>query len=542
VPFGFPGADGRLQGIETRHRIASGESHVDGSAHDPVEMDRSALDWPETPRGKDSMKYPGVLFCASEVSPYAKTGGLADVAGALPAALQGLGCDVRIFMPLYRAVREQEHPLTPLARNLSVPVGVHDYTVHLWESRTAAGVPVYFLEKDEFFDRGFLYGTPTTGDYEDNAERFVTFCRSAYLLCNRLNWYPSVFHLHDWQTGLAAAYLDRLRRRDSNFAHSGALFTIHNLAYQGIFPAVHFGLTGLPAEAFSPQGMEFWGNCNFLKAGLVYSDILTTVSRGYSLEIQTAALGHGLDGVLRERRDRLHGILNGIDTEAWNPETDPLIPCRYSATDLSGKRRCKKELIAELGLPAESRETPLLSMISRLAGQKGFDLIEDIMNDLMELPLSLVILGTGDALIERRLKEFANLYPEKLRMLACFDESLAHRIEAASDIFLMPSRYEPCGLNQMYSLRYGTVPVVHATGGLDDSVIDVMEHPESGTGFKFREYRASNLLETVSAALAFHREKEKWTAMQRRGMSQDFSWTRSAGEYLDLYRSIAARK
>jgi starch synthase len=490
----------------------------------------------------DLMKNLQILFCASEVSPYAKTGGLADVTGALPAALQQLGCDVRVFLPLYRSVREQGHPLTPVAQDLSVPVGLRDYTVHLWESRTATGIPVYFLEKDEFYDREFLYGTPTRGDYEDNPERFIAFCRSVFLLCDRLKWYPSIFHLHDWQTALAAVYLDRVQRRDPNFARSGTLFTIHNLAYQGIFSAAQFGLTGLPPEVFSVQGMEFWGDCNFMKAGLLFSDILTTVSPGYSKEIQTPELGHGLEGVLLDRRDRLHGILNGIDTGAWNPETDPLIPCHYSVADLSGKLGCKKALIEELGLPEKSLRLPLLGMISRLAGQKGFDLLGKIMDDLMGLPLSMVILGTGDADIERGLKKFAALHPKKLRLLVDFDERLAHRIEAASDIFLMPSHYEPCGLNQMYSLRYGTVPLVHATGGLDDSVIDVIDHPDSGTGFKFHDYQASSLLDTVGAALEFHRNKAKWAAMQKLGMSQDFSWNRSAGEYLGLYRQIAAAR
>jgi starch synthase len=487
------------------------------------------------------MKTLKILFCTSEVSPYSKTGGMADVTDALPKALQQLGCDVRIFTPLYRCVRDRLQDLTLLAEGLSIPVGIHDYHLQLWETRTASGLPLYLLEKDEFFDRSHLYGTPSHGDYEDNAERFVTFSRVIHPLCSRLGWYPDLLHLHDWQTALVAAYHYFQWRHDPNFRGSGTLFTIHNLAFHGLFPGSHFSLTGLPMDIFTLEGMEFWGNCSFLKAGLVYSDFLTTVSPTYSREIQQPRFSYGLEGILQRRQDRLVGILNGIDTSVWNPAMDTLIPQRYDSQDLSGKVRCKAHLLSDLGFPEESRHKPLLASIGRLTTQKGIDLLTTVMESLLDLPITLVILGTGDTELERLLRQMESRYPHQLRLLSLFDESLAHRIEAAADIFLMPSRYEPCGLNQMYSLQYGTVPVVYATGGLEDSVSDVMQDAD-GTGFKFYEYTPEAFLEAVRSALTLFPDTPRWTEIQRRGMARDFSWSRSAREYLSLYDRILAEK
>jgi starch synthase len=483
-----------------------------------------------------------ILFCASEVTPYAKTGGLADVAGALPRALHQMGCDVRIFMPFYRSVRGKIDSVTPLAENLPIPVGIHDFRLHIWEARTSSGIPLYLLEKDELFDRGSLYGTPARGDYEDNAERFVAFCRSVHPLCARLGWYPDILHLHDWQTALVASYYHYFWRYDPNFLHAGVVFTIHNLAYQGKFPASYFSLTHLPPEAFSMDGIEFWGNCNFLKAGLIHSDFLTTVSPRYSREIQQPEFGYGMEGILRERRADLAGILNGVDYTVWSPEADPLIPARYDAADLSGKRACKDGLLSELGFPEEAYDLPLLGIIGRMASQKGFDLLLEAMEELMSLPLNLVILGTGDAEIEQKLEEIADHYPDKLKVLFQFDERLAHGIEAGADIFLMPSHYEPCGLNQMYSLRYGTIPVVYRTGGLDDTVVDVLQYPLTGTGFKFYEYKADPFLYVVRAALELFQNEQSWREIQERAMAQDFSWSRSAGEYLEIYETLFESK
>ncbi|MBP8645745.1 MAG: glycogen synthase GlgA [Syntrophobacteraceae bacterium] len=482
-----------------------------------------------------------VLFCSPEVSPYAKTGGLADVSASLPPALKDLGCDVRVFMPLYRCSHDKT-PLVPLAENLPVRVGTQTYHVHFWRSDSPSGVPIYFLEKDEFFDRTHLYGTPTRGDYEDNADRFVTYCRAVHSLCLQLDWFPDVFHLHDWQSALVAPYQQVHWRYDPSFSHAAVVFTIHNLAYQGIMPARQFALTRLPSEVFTIGGMEFWGQCNLLKAGLVYSDFITTVSPRYSREIQEPQFGHGLDGVLRERRDRLVGILNGIDYNQWDPATDPLIPRRYSSRDLEGKGECKRVLCSELGFPEENLDKPLLAIIGRLTAQKGFDLLLAVLDELLVFSTSLVILGTGDPDLEDRLKEYAGNHPGQVRAIFQFDECMAHRIEAGADVFLMPSRFEPCGLNQMYSLRYGTVPVVHATGGLDDSVVDVLRDPEGGTGFKFYEYTPEAFMGSIRAALELYAHKERWAALQRRGMAQDFSWNRSAGQYVEVYRRALERK
>jgi len=484
-----------------------------------------------------------VLFCASEASPYAKTGGLADVIGALPGALGQLGCDVRVLMPLYRTTRMQmESSLRLVAEGIAIPVGVHDFHVHFWEATTASGVPVYFLEKDEFFDRSYLYGSPVRGDYEDNPERFIAFCRSVPALCSQLNWFPSIFHLHDWQTALISTYYYFHWRYDPHFTRAGTVFTIHNLGYQGVFPGEYFSLMQLPPAAFSLHGLEYWGQCNFLKAGLIHSDFITTVSPGYSRQIQEPELGYGLDGILREKRGVLAGILNGVDYKEWDPETDPLIPANFSGTDLSGKRVCKERLLSEHGFSEAAKSRPLLAMISRLATQKGFDLLVEIMDELMALPVSVLILGTGDAEIENKLREIAERHPEQLKMIFQFDEGLAHRIEAGSDIFLMPSRYEPCGLNQMYSLRYGTIPVVHATGGLDDSVTDVLKSPQTGTGFKFYAYKAIDFLAAIRNALDFYENDSGWHELQNRAMAQDFSWNRSAQEYLQIYRNLAEKK
>lgn len=482
-----------------------------------------------------------VLFCASEVSPFAKTGGLADVTGSLPVSLRKLGCDVRIFMPFYSMIPDRES-YKPIGLETVIPAGVHDYRVYFREGRTETGIPIYFLEKEEFYDRSFLYGTPVRGEYDDNAERFLIFSKSAYQLCKLLDWYPDIFHLHDWQTGLIAAYMRLGWHLDTNLSKSGTVFTIHNIAYQGLFPLGIFPLTLLPPSALAIDGIEFWGQVSFLKAGLVYSDFLTTVSPTYSREIQTPAFGFGLEGLLKERSDTLAGILNGIDTVAWDPEKDPLIPANFNARDLSGKKACKDELCRRAGFPLQSSGRPLLGMIGRMATQKGFDLLEKILPELMKLQVNLVILGTGDAAVEKSLRKAAKIFPDRLKLVFEFDEALSHLIEAGSDIFLMPSRYEPCGLNQMFSLRYGTIPVVHATGGLDDSVVDAVRHPNSGTGFKFNKYKPEAFLEAVRSALDTMKEKDRWIAIQKRAMAQDFSWDRSAGEYIAIYEEVLSKR
>lgn len=481
-----------------------------------------------------------VLFCSSEVAPYAKTGGLADVAGALPEVLAAQGCDVRIFMPYHRSARDRAPDPQPVAEWTSIPIGLHDFHVHFWETRTEAEVPLFLLEKEEFFDRSHLYGHPVRGDYEDNVERFVAFCRAVHPLCIHTGWYPDVLHLNDWQSALTAAYLHFFWRHDPYWFRTRSVLTIHNLGYQGLFPDRFFSLTQLPGDAFTMEGMEFWGQMNFLKAGIQYSHRITTVSPQYSLEIQEPENGFGLDGVLRHRSAHLTGILNGIDTTIWNPETDPHLPANYSAENPSGKRRCKEVLTKECGFSEDRLGYPLFGMISRLTPQKGFDLLKDCFDDLLSLPLNLVILGTGDAAIEEWLKEKAERYSDRFHLRLAFDEGLAHRIEAGADCFLMPSRYEPCGLNQMYSLRYGTIPIVHAVGGLVDSVIDVLRFPQTGTGFKFYRYTPEAFLTVVRSALELMQDDTAWSRLLKQAMLQDFSWSRSARAYLEVYESALA--
>lgn len=481
-----------------------------------------------------------VLFCASEAVPFAQTGGLGEVVTALADALHGLGCDSRILLPFYRETRDRIQTVSPLAENIPLPIGERTVTGHLWETKSAAGTPVYLLEKDEFFDRSHLYGNPRRGDYEDSPERFTALTRAVHALCTSLDWAPRVLHLHDWQSALAAAYLHFFWRHEERFAATRCLFTIHNLGYQGLFPAPAFRLTGLPRDAFTMHGLEFWGQCNLLKAGIKYADRLNTVSPQYSLEIQTPAFGFGLDQDLQARRRDLSGILNGIAEETWNPATDPQLKTTFDADHLNGKRLCKLALLKELGFGRKSQGRPLLAMIGRLAAQKGLDLLLEILPDLLSRPLSLVLLGSGDPALEQTLLKEAAAHPEQLKVVIGFDDPLAHRIEAGADFFLMPSRYEPCGLNQMYSLRYGTIPVVHAVGGLDDSVRDLNRDPEQGNGFKFYRYASADFLAAVESALAFYGNSARRREVRRRAMRQDFSWRRSAQQYLDLYREMTA--
>jgi len=464
------------------------------------------------------------------------------VTRSLPESLYKLGCDVRIFMPLYRSVFKRRPALDPVAQNIIIPIGVHDYHIYLWESRTESGIPIYFLEKDEFFDRSYLYRSPTRGDYEDNAERFIALSLAVRPLCDAIGWYPSILHLHDWQTGLTAAYFQMHWRFDPKLGRSGTVFTVHNVAYQGVFPGGFFSLTNLPPSAWSLNGIEFWGQCNFMKAGLAYSDFITTVSPRYAQEITTKQFGFGLEGILEGRKNCLRGILNGIDTNTWDPQTDPFLPHNFSAEALAGKDACKEVLCKKMGFLEKTCNLPLLAMIGRLAAQKGFDMFAQILPDLMKLPVNLVILGTGDAAIEKNILDTEKLYPGRLKLLSRFDEEMAHLIEAGADIFLMPSRYEPCGLSQMYSLRYGTIPVVHATGGLDNSVTDVLLHPESGTGFKFYNYEPKAFLETIKSALELIKDPIEWVQIQKRAMAQDFSWHRSARQYIEVYEEVLSSK
>ncbi|MEK6766206.1 MAG: glycogen synthase GlgA [Planctomycetota bacterium] len=479
-----------------------------------------------------------------EIIPYAKTGGLADVVGTLPIHLEKAGQEISIFMPLYKSVRESGLDLKLMDITFDVPVGDVVCTGHLWKSihPGSKNIVVYFIQRDEYYDRDALYGTES-GDYPDNAERYIFLSRAVLEVIKRLGLSIDVIHCHDWQTALIPVYLKTLYAREKILSSMKTVLTIHNLAYQGLFQHEDMKLTGLDHSLFNPLQLEHWGKINFLKGGIVFSDIVTTVSRKYAEEIKTVEFGCGLEGVLEEHENKLYGIINGVDYDQWSPENGKFISHKYNSEDLRGKVLCKKHLRKLLNLP--QLKTPLLGMISRLAEQKGVDLLVVIMDDLMKRDLQLVILGIGEEKYHQMLKEAAPRYKEKLSVNIMFDNQLAHQIEAGADIFLMPSKYEPCGLSQMYSLKYGTIPVVRETGGLADTIIDANdENLRNGTatGFTMKGYFATELLFTIDRALELYKSKTKWNALRKNAMKQDWSWNKSAREYVELFKSVLAKE
>ncbi len=461
-----------------------------------------------------------VALVAAEVFPFSKTGGLADVTGALPARFAGLGAGTVTISPLYRSVRR--HPLERTPIELRVPVGDR-----VLGGGVARSGDFYFIEYDDFFDRDAVYGPPE-GAYADNDVRFVYFCRAALELLRQLGA-PDVLHAHDWHAGLIPIYLRTLYA--GAFPRTRSVFTIHNMAYQGQFESGTMALTGLEAARFNCRELEFYGRVNFLKAGIVHADALTTVSPTYAGEIQSPGFGCGLEGVLRERAASLHGILNGADYSQWSPEHDPHIAARYSVHAPAGKARCKAALQRRCGW-AERPEVPLVGMVGRLAEQKGVDLFLDSADALAGEDVQFVILGVGDPGMQDAVLQAGQRHPGKISVHVAFDNALAHQIEAGSDVFLMPSRYEPCGLNQIYSLKYGTVPVVRSTGGLADTVEDGV------TGFVFRECTGDGLRRAVGRALRVWADRGAWRRMMAAGMRKDFSWEVSAQQYLWLFESI----
>ena len=478
-----------------------------------------------------------VLFVASEGLPYSKTGGLADVVEALPKALVAMGHEVAVLLPRYRGVRPGAHAV----KTLELPMGAATRSCTIVDGARPHGVQYFLVDDPAYFDRENLYGSAGT-DYPDNAERYAEFAYAAVEVAKQV-WPPEAIHCHDWQSGLVPVLLRTRRQGDAELRAIPVIFTIHNMGYQGVFPRQVLGRIGVAESEFRMDGLEFYGKVNYLKAGLLYSDYLTTVSPQYAEEIQTPEYGHGLDGVVHSRAERLVGILNGVDYSVWSPEVDQAIAARYSAKDLSGKTVCKGDLLTEFHLPANLNR-PLAGIISRFADQKGFDLLAEIAEELLLEDIAMVVLGSGDEKYVRMFKDLARRYPEQLGVRIAYDDVLAHKIEAGADMFLMPSRYEPCGLNQIYSLRYGTVPVVRATGGLVDTVAPFdYEVPRSmgqATGFSFKEYTGAALLATMRKALAVYREKVTWRRLQANGMRKDFSWQASATEYGRLYE--VARK
>ena len=482
-----------------------------------------------------------VLFVTPEAVPFAKTGGLADVAGSLSKFLQRLGCQSNLVMPYYRMVKKSGFPIQYLGEEIEIPIGDEILRAEIYQGKLNQAIPVYFIGRDEFFDREYLYSTPK-GDYFDNAERFIFFSKAVLTLCQHMGLSPNIIHHHEWQTGLIPAYLKSIYQNDPLFSHTAVVFTIHNIAYQGLFKKEKFRLTGLPMEMYNPEGIEFWERINFMKAGIVYADVINTVSQKYSEEIQTSEYGYGLEGILRKRKEDLYGIVNGVDYQDWDPSHDPHLVVRYNLNDLSGKKECKKDLLKELNLPLSLETSPLLGMISRLTDQKGFDLLVEILEDLFTLDIGFVLLGTGEQKYHDLFTQVAQKYPKKAGIRIAYDDRLAHKIEAGADLFLMPSKYEPCGLNQIYSLKYGTIPVVRATGGLDDTVMNYDPATKMGNGFKFVRYDAKEFLDQIKVAVGFYSQPEHWKELVRNAMTSDFSWQRSAEAYLQLYRKALEKK
>ncbi len=473
-----------------------------------------------------------ILFVASEVEPFAKTGGLADVTGALPKALEALGHDVRVIMPKYRAVeRAAGGSLKTVIPRLDVPVGSKTVEGAILQGRTGKAVPVYFLAQDQYYDRPTLYTTPE-GDYPDNCERFVFFCRGVMEALPQLDWQPQIIHAHDWQTGLVPVYCETLYRDAAAYRDVATVFTIHNLAYQGLFWHYDLPMTGLGWDLFTPAGIEFYGKMNLLKGGLVFADLLTTVSPTYAKEIQTPDYGEGLDGVLRERGSDLLGILNGIDYEAWNPAADADIAKRYGPDDLDGKAICKAALREEMGVADPGRRAPLVGVVSRLADQKGLDLVAAAVPIIAEAGGQFVLLGAGDERYEREFAQLARRYRTKVAVKIGFNPGLARRIYAGADMFLMPSRYEPCGLGQLIALRYGTIPIVRRTGGLADTIRD----GDGGTGFVFDALEPEACWGAVRRAFAAYEQPTAWQRLVKNAMAGDYSWEASAETYVSGYR------
>lgn len=479
-----------------------------------------------------------ILFAASEAAPFAKTGGLADVAGSLPSAIASLGHDVRLVMPRYRQVDRDRFGLKHAAA-FSVPIDRWKERCDVLRGKTDGDVTAYFIDKDIYFDRPGLYGT-AGADYADNAERFIFFSRAVLELCLAVDFRPDIVHCNDWQTGLVPLYLKTAYREAAPLRKAKTVFTVHNLGYQGIFWHWDMRLTGLGWDVFTPEGIEFWGKINFLKAGLVYSDIITTVSRTYSREIQTAEYGLGLEGVLVKRAADLYGIVNGIDSAEWDPARDRSIPKMYTASRITGKAVCKKKLLESLGLPDAG--APLIGMVTRLADQKGLDITVKALPEIMSLGAQLVILGTGELQYQQALTDATARYSGQMRALLQYNDGLAKAIYAGCDLFLMPSRYEPCGLGQMIAQRYGAVPVVRKTGGLTDTVEEYNPASGRGTGFLFEEYSSRALVDCLRRALQVYDGLRHWARLAQNGMRRDFSWERSAKEYVKVYRKAMKKR
>ncbi|MRR33228.1 glycogen synthase GlgA [bacterium] len=473
-----------------------------------------------------------ILFVASEVSPFAKTGGLADVAGSLPKALKKKGHDVRIIMPLYQCMETGGFTIKKARKGVEALIG-GVMEKGLLRQATFDDIPVYLIDRKEYFQRPYLYGTPA-GDYPDNSRRFGFFCRGVVDLLKKLDFRPDVIHCHDWQTALVPTIIRYELQGDPFFMKTALVYTIHNLAYQGLFEREALADLGLDPSCFTMERLEYYGKVNLMKGGIITADVVNTVSTSYCREIQTEEMGCGLQGVLRQRGHDLYGILNGIDYQDWNPATDPALFKNYTSSTLSGKAANKKALQKALGLEQDPH-IPLLGMITRLSAQKGLDLLEKLLPKFKAAKLQLVILGTGDERYMKMLTAFQKKGADNTSIHLAFDNVLARRVYAASDMFLMPSHYEPCGLGQLIALRYGAIPVVRKTGGLGDTVFDARDGFREPNGFTFDDYTPKAFWGAVTRALETFGERKVWDKMVRSGMNSDYSWEHSAGEYEAMY-------
>jgi starch synthase len=498
------------------------------------------------PHGLPHFPPRNILFVSSEVYPYAKTGGLADVSSALPQMLREFNHDVRLIMPKYGFIGERKQKIHIINRLQGIDIGVGDKEVIVSAKSSAiltqrTRVQIYLVESEEYFQRPGLYLDPATNkDYPDNDERFIVFAQSIFETCKRLLWKPEIIHCNDWQTGLIPAYLKTKYKDDPFFAGTKTVFTIHNQAYQGNFPAASFAKSGLPQEMFNPNGSEFFGQFSFLKTGLAYADAITTVSPTYAEEIRTPAYGCGLEDLLTKRKKDLHGILNGIDLAVWDPEKDTNIVKNFSVSNIDNKEECKRDLCVTMGIPYQPG-TPVIGLIARFSDQKGLDLVAESMDNILKSGAQLLVVGSGDHKYEDLFTKLHKKHPTQVGIYLGFHDNFAHKIEAGADIFMMPSAYEPCGLNQMYSMHYGTVPVVRATGGLADTVIDLENgtRKNPATGFTFGKYDAKAFWKALERAITIYRKDPKtWRELQLAGMTRDFSWTRSGISYAELYEKL----
>ncbi|NLM13040.1 MAG: glycogen synthase GlgA [Epulopiscium sp.] len=470
-----------------------------------------------------------ILFVSAEAIPFAKTGGLGDVAGALPYALKKLGADVRVVIPKYKCVSQKYMDESKIVAEFPVYLEWRKQFAHVHEYE--ASVPVYFIENDNYFDRDDgLYG------YEDDHERFAFFCKAVLDMLPRIGFKPDIIHCNDWQTGPICLLLKEKYHEDLYYRSISTLYTIHNIQYQGIFGKEVLDLLGVPDWCFNPEGVEFYGNVSYMKAGLVYSDAINTVSNTYAEEIKTSQYGYGLEGVLQKRSNALYGIINGIDYEAFNPETDTSLYVPYSKKSLHLKKENKKRLQKDLGLP--QKDVPMIGLISRLVDQKGLNLIAEKMHDLMQEDIQFVVLGTGQYQYEEMFKHMQNTFPEKVSANILFNLDLAQKIYASSDLFLMPSLFEPCGLGQLISLRYGTIPIVRKTGGLADTIQAFDEATCKGNGFVFDNFNSDEMLGEIKRALKVYQDKDKWKLLIENAMDSDYSWEDSAKKYIELYKRI----